>query len=538
MGTYLNEGAALYRMSVNSEIHVDKSLLLRETNARVGTNERYICLSRPRRFGKSMAAHMLMAYYMRGADSRELFKDKKIASDPSFETHFGKYNVIHLRMTDFVAKGIDAMVATILKMIRFDIEDEASVLSARDEFKGKPAFRFRDETDLAQVLQDFYVWSGVPYVFVIDEWDCLMRETAEDEVSQRRYLDFLKTLLKDRAYVALAYMTGILPVKKYGAQSALNMFLECSMEDALGFAEFTGFTQDETAALCARYGLDFNEARVWYDGYRVNGIPIFNPRSIVQLCLFRRFANYWTRTETYESLKAPLMLGLDGLHEKVERLMAGDRVELNTLRFQNDMTHIHSADDVLTLLLHLGYVTYDGETKTCQIPNNEVAVEFENSIEGEASWTPVLRALKDSETCLKAILAGDAETVAALVERCHQENTSVIKYNDENSLACVVSLALYAARRQYVAFRELPSGKGYADIAFLPRPGQNVPTIVVELKAEESASIALEQIRRREYPEALKDFSGEMILVGINYSVDPQNPAYKHHTCLIEKWKK
>ena len=157
-----------------------------------------------------------------------------------------------------------------------------------------------------------------------------------------------------------------------------------------------------------------------------------------------------------------------------------------------------------------------------------------NSIEGEASWAPVLKALKESEKCLKAILAGDAETVAALVERCHQENTSVIRYNDENSLACVVSLALYAARSRYLAFRELPSGKGYADIAFLPRPGQSVPAIVVELKAEESASIALDQIRRREYPEALKGYAGEMVLVGINYATDPRNPAYKHHTCVIE----
>ena len=536
MGTYLNEGNALYAESVNSEIHVDKSLLIRETNRRIRTQDKYVCLSRPRRFGKSMAAHMLMAYYTRGADSRELFKDKKISADPSFERHFGQYNVIHLRMTDFVAGGIDAMVATLVKMIRFDIEDEAAALSARDDFKSKPAFRFRDATDLGQMLQDFFAWSGAPYVFVIDEWDCLMRETAEDEEGQRKYLDFLKTLLKDRAYVALAYMTGILPVKKYGAHSALNMFNEFSMEDADGFAEFTGFTQEETSALCARYGVDFNEAKTWYDGYCVNGIPVFNPRSIVQLCQRGRFANYWTRTETYEALKVHLMLGLEGLREKVERLMAGERVEVNTLLFQNDMTHIHSADDVLTLLLHLGYVTYDGDTKTCWIPNNEVAVEFVNSIEGEASWMPVLKALKESEKCLKAILAGDAETVAALVERCHQENTSVIRNNDENSLACVVSLALYAARNRYLAFRELPSGKGYADIAFLPRPGQSVPAIVVELKAEESASIALDQIRRRDYPEALNGYAGEMVLVGINYRTDPANPGYKHHTCAIERW--
>ena len=224
MGTYLNEGNALYAESVNSEIHVDKSLLIRETNRRVRTQDKYVCLSRPRRFGKSMAAHMLMAYYTRGADSRELFKGKKIYADPSFEKHFGKYNVIHLRMTDFVAGGIEAMVATVLKMLRVDVRKEAAKLAATEEFAGHPPFQLFDEDSIFQVLQDFYEYSGAPYVFIIDEWDCLMRETAEDEEGQRKYLDFLKTLLKDRAYVALAYMTGILPVKKYGAHSALNMF--------------------------------------------------------------------------------------------------------------------------------------------------------------------------------------------------------------------------------------------------------------------------------------------------------------------------
>ena len=230
MGTYLNEGNALYAESVNSEIHVDKSLLIRETNRRIRTQDKYVCLSRPRRFGKSMAAHMLMAYYTRGADSRELFKDKKIYAEPSFERHFGKYNVIHLRMTDFVAGGIDAMVATLVKMIRFDIEDEAAALSARDDFKSKPAFRFRDETDLGQMLQDFFVWSGAPYVFVIDEWDCLMRETAEDE-ENTRYMQFLRCLLKDRAYVALVWMTGKRPINQHGGICVLNMFSEFSEDE-------------------------------------------------------------------------------------------------------------------------------------------------------------------------------------------------------------------------------------------------------------------------------------------------------------------
>ncbi|MBQ8435023.1 MAG: PD-(D/E)XK nuclease domain-containing protein, partial [Oscillospiraceae bacterium] len=199
----------------------------------------------------------------------------------------------------------------------------------------------------------------------------------------------------------------------------------------------------------------------------------------------------------------------------------------------NDMTSMSIADDVLTLLIHLGYLTYDFDTKTCWIPNMEVQEEFENCVR-TSNWTEVMNAINQSEECLKATLSGDEETVARIVEQTHQENTSIIKYNDENALACVVTLAFYTARNQYEIIRELPTGKGYADIAFLPRPNENVPAIVVELKKEQDASIALEQIRNRQYSEQLLDYSGEIILVGINYTTDPDTD-YKKHTCKIER---
>ena len=230
MGTYLNEGNALYAESVNSEIHVDKSLLIRETNRRIRTNEKYICLSRPRRFGKSMAAHMLMAYYTRGADSRELFKDKRIYADPSFEKHFGKYNVIHLRMTDFVAGGIEAMEKDLLATLKLDISQEVEMLRCADSTLAAKPFVLSMPDSLPRVLQDFFVWSGAPYVFVIDEWDCLMRETAEDE-ENTRYMQFLRCLLKDRAYVALVWMTGKRPINQHGGICVLNMFSEFSEDE-------------------------------------------------------------------------------------------------------------------------------------------------------------------------------------------------------------------------------------------------------------------------------------------------------------------
>ena len=390
MGTYLNEGNRLYGESVNSEIHVDKSLLIRETNKRLRTHDKYICLSRPRRFGKSMAAHMLMAYYSRGADSRELFRDKKIYSDPSFEKHLNKYNVIHLTMTKYKRIAVSEMISSILENVFFDIDEEVRDLRRTvPDFADKELI-FRKKESLVNVLEDFYRYTKIPYVFIIDEWDAPMRENMGDENKQNEYLDFLRDLLKDQEYVALAYATGILPV-----------------------------------------------------------------RYMPQISMFRTF-----------------------------------------------------------------------------VENDDGSLSFYN---GDFDWSSILRARNDSEKCLKAILSGDAETVAALVERSHQENTSLIKYNDENSLACVVAIALYYARNRYFTFRELPSGKGYADIVFLPRPGEALPAIVIELKAEASPSIALDQIKRREYPAALEGYSGEIVLVGINYRTDPDRPEYKKHTCVIER---
>lgn len=521
MGIYLNQNNIMFSKDINSDIYVDKTLLIEQTNKYINTNSQYVCISRPRRFGKSMAANMLTAYYSRGCDSKELFSNLKIAKADSFEKHLNKYNVIHLTMTDFSEYSVADTIKKITKILKKEILRE------------NPDIDFTDDEELFLMLQDVFEQTMIPFVFIIDEWDIIMRKTKQNEQEQEDYLSFLRILLKDKSYVALAYMTGILPIKKYGEQSALNSFHEYSMEGAYPFSEFTGFTEEETEKLCKQYDIDINETKKWYNGYNVDGIAIYNPRSVVEVCRRRRFTNYWSKTETYNALKMPINLNFDGLKEKIEKMIAGEHIILDTGTFQNDMSSFHYADDVLTLLIHLGYLTYDFDTQSCWIPNMEVQQEFVRSIKG-GGWEPVINAINQSEECLKATLSGDEETVARIVEQTHQENTSIIKYNDENALACVVTLAFYTARNQYEIIRELPTGKGYADIAFLPRPNENVPAIVVELKKEQDASIALEQIRNRQYTEKLSAYSGEIILVGINYTTDP-NTDYKKHTCRIEK---
>ena len=522
MGIYLNQNNIMFSKDINSDIYVDKTLLIEQTNKYINTNSQYVCISRPRRFGKSMAANMLTAYYSRGCNSREMFENLKISKADSFEKHLNKYNVISFDMQKFLVKteSVKEMLRLMEQKILKDIKREYSDI-------------LDDEEDLISTLEIVFAETGVPFVFIIDEWDCVLRYYKDDESAQKTYLDYLYALFKGQPYVALAYMTGILPIKKYGVHSALNMFNEYSMEGAYPFSEFTGFTEEETEKLCKQYDIDINETKKWYNGYNVDGIAIYNPRSVVEVCRRRRFTNYWSKTETYNALKMPINLNFDGLKEKIEKMIAGDKVNVNTSKFQNDMTSMKSADDILTLLIHLGYLTYDFDTKSCHIPNMEVQQEFVRSIKG-GGWEPVINAINQSEECLKATLSGDEETVARIVEQTHQENTSIIKYNDENALACVVTLAFYTARNQYEIIRELPTGKGYADIAFLPRPNENVPAIVVELKKEQDASIALEQIRNRQYTEKLSAYSGEIILVGINYTTNP-NTEYKKHTCRIEK---
>jgi hypothetical protein len=392
-----------------------------------------------------------------------------------------------------------------------------------------PDVDYEDSTDLTEVLADIYVETDVAFVFIIDEWDCIFRENRNNKEAQDVYLNFLRNLLKDADYVALAYMTGILPVKKYGTHSALNMFDEFSMTNPRQLAEFVGFTESEVEQLCTEYNMDFEETRRWYDGYQFENIEhIYSPRSVVASMTSHCFDSYWNQTETFEALREYIVMNYDGLKDTIIELLAGNRREINSKKFNNDMTTFQSADDVLTLLIHLGYLGYDFSTKEVFIPNFEVASEFYNAIES-SDWKEVIKAVKNSEALLKATWNQDAQAVAEAIEEAHFE-TSILKYNDENSLSCVISLAYYSARIYYTQVRELPTGKGFADIVFLPRKNHlDKPALVVELKWDRSAEGAIAQIQEKKYVKALEEYHGNVLLVGVNYDVKT-----KKHACEIE----
>lgn len=521
MGIYLNPDNANFQEALNSEIYVDKSRLIQCTNKVLKTKQKYISVSRPRRFGKSMAADMLTAYYSRGCDSKEMFQNLEITQSPDFEEHLNQYNVIHINMQEFLSESgsMEEMLQMIQKTILFDLTEEFLDV------------RYFDNTKLLRSLRDVFAKHGIPFIFVIDEWDCVFRAHKNDLESQKKYLDFLRNLLKDQSYVALAYMTGILPIKKYGEHSALNMFTEVSMTDPREYAEFTGFTENEVRELCEHYNMPFDEMKRWYDGYNLMGISIYNPRSVVMSMTGGYFNNYWTSTETYEALKEYIELNQDGLRNKVIQMIAGEKVKINPEKFQNDMVTFRSADDVLTLLVHLGYLTFDFDTKEVWIPNSEVRQEFINSIE-DGGWEHVMQAIRQSDTLLDATLQGDEKKVAEIIEQVHQDNTSILQYNDENSLSCVLSLAYYSVQKSHTITREAPAGKGYADLVFEPRRTSHLPAFIVELKWGHSAEEALEQIKAKDYKDALQNYSGEILLIGINYDKE------KHHSCKIERAKK
>ena len=351
MGIYLNPGNKSYWEAVHSKIYVDKTGLIAYTNEFLNTREKYICVSRPRRFGKSMTLDMLAAYYSCGCDSGELFKGFRIESHASFEEHLNKYDVLFFNMQRFLSRAKDQRVTDYL---------EKTVIAEIRKVYGD--FFSEEESDLSVVLEQIYVETDRQFIFLIDEWDCVMREKQEAEGLQRQYLDFLRNLLKDQPYVALAYMTGILPVKKYGSHSALNMFAEYSMTDQDIFEEYTGFTEDEVKELCERFSMDFGETESWYDGYKLIRFQhIYNPKSVSEAMRRHRFSNYWTSTETYDALKIYMDMDFGGLRADVVQMLGGGHVRVNTRSFQNDMQTFRTKDDVLTLLIHLGSLAYDLE---------------------------------------------------------------------------------------------------------------------------------------------------------------------------------
>ena len=528
MGIFVNPGNGAFQVAVNSEIYVDKTGLLTYTNKVMNTLQGYICNSRPRRFGKSIAANMLTAYYSRGCDSEEMFSELTIGQAPDFKTHLNRYDVIHLDIQWCIepAGGAEKVVSYIT---------EKTIGELREYYPAEIPVNVKS---LPEALSCVNGATGRKFILIIDEWDVLIRDEADNQKIQEDYICFLRALFKGTEptkYIQLAYLTGILPIKKVKTQSALNNFDEYTMLFAGALAPYVGFTEDEVKRLCEKYQRDFEKVKRWYDGYLLGDYQVYNPRAVVTLMLNGQFKSYWSETGSYEAIVPLLNMDFDGLKSALIEMIAGNAVEVQVGTFQNDAVNFANKDDVLTYLIHLGYLAYDQNTGRAFVPNEEIRQELIKATQRK-KWNEFLDFQRESVVLLDATLDMDTETVAEQIEKIHTDYASAIQYHNENSLSSVLSIAYLSAMQYYFKpVRELPTGRGFADFVFIPKPEyiQDYPAMVVELKWNQSAKTAMQQIKERHYPDSLRAYTGEILLVAVNY-----DKKTKVHQCLIEKYEK
>ncbi len=468
MGMFVNPRNEAFAVALNSEIYVDKTGLLTYTNKVMNTLQGYICNSRPRRFGKSITANMLTAYYSRGCSSREMFSELEISKAEDFEKHLNQYDVLHWDIQWCMEPaGCPEQIISYIS--------EKTISELKEYY---PNILPEEIRSLPEALSRIHAASGAKFIVIIDEWDVLIRDEAADTRTQEEYINFLRAMFKGTEptkYIQLAYLTGILPVKKEKTQSALNNFKDYSMLHAGPIAPYVGFTEKEVQKLCEVYGQEFEKVKRWYDGYQVGRYHVYNPNAVVNLMLEGEFQSYWSGTASYEAIVPLINMDFDGLKSAVIEMLSGAHVPVDVTSFQNDTVSFANKDDVLTYLIHLGYLSYDRTFKTAFIPN-------------------------------------------------------------ENSLSSVLSIVYLSSMQYYFKpIREFPAGRGFADFVFIPKPEfQNYyPLLVVELKWDKSVKAALDQIKDRKYPESVACYAGELLLVGINY-----DEKTKKHECWIEKYEK
>ena len=510
----------------NSE-YVDKSVIIALANQVIDTEERFICVTRPRRFGKSVTVKMLNAYYSKGCDSKALFSDLKIASSPDFEKHLNQHDVIYLDMTEFADNKDNGN--KYLENLNTDVVSEL-----------KNTYPECFDKDKDYSLPEAIRCIKKRFIFIIDEWDFVFRQYPNNTKLQEDFIDLLRALFKGvgENFVELVYMTGILPIARYNTQSALNNFIEYTILNSGDFSQYYGFTENEVKTLCEKYHLDFETTKFWYDGYNVGGYEIYNPSSIKKLITLKKFNNYWTETSAYGLVKEAINLNFEGLKDDIIKLCSGSTISIsrpeikifNTadLKFKNKVA-------IYIYLVHLGYLGYDDADATIYVPNEETRVELLNSVK-ENHWPKFESALKLSEQVVAATYNKDSETVATLLSKIHEDKVTALEYNNESALRYVVLMAYLATERDYLApLNEFPTGKGFADIVYLPMSAnaKDKPALIIELKKDASAKIALEQIKERNYVSRVKEYTDNILLIGINY-----DSKTKQHSCEIKEYPK
>lgn len=522
MGIYINPSNENLKEALNSEIFIDKSLILKKFCGLMNTKQKFICVSRPRRFGKTSVRDLMAAYFSKGCDSKGLFSNLKIASELSFKENLNNFNVVTIDLGAFYSMAQDKK--DILKNL-----EEYLFYDFQKEF---PDIKFAENDSVARMIQKVYDYTKEQFIIIIDEYDTLVRESENDELLDE-YRSFLNSLFKNNELspaVAFAYITGILPIVRDKIQSKLNNFKESTMLDPFGLEEYFGFTKDEVVSLCDKYEMDFSDCENWYDGYKIGDISVYNPNSVVEAMTRRKFKNYWNISGSYEVVSDYINLDFDGIKSDVVDMLAGKEISVETDKFSNSLNDFNDKNDVFTYLIHLGYLNFNEETGLCRIPNKEIRQEWEKALKKAANFSKIAEMIRDSEELLELVQEGEAEEVAAALDKAHTEVSSIKNYNRESSLQAAIIIAFYAARRKYTIVQELPAGRGFADIGFIPLD-KNDPAMVVELKYNKDADTAIKQIKEKNYPAVFENYLDNLLLVGINYDKES-----KIHKCVIEKY--
>lgn len=541
MGRILNPDNEDFSNFVNiqSNLYIDKTDFISETIKQINSEGRYICFTRPRRFGKTMTAKMLSAYYSKGCESKELLANLKIAEDPLFSDHLNKYNVIYIDMNsmqgEFEDFEVTDNVQDIVDFIKFKI---MIALKENNEFsKAIDNNPLISSKSLPAAIYEISTKLNEKFIFIMDEWDLVYREYKNDSKLQEKFINFLRGLFKADNKFSLAYLTGILPIKKYISQSALNNFNEFNMLRPAPYERYFGFTEEEVNKLAKEHNLDFAELKHWYDGYKLNQTSILNPNSVMLAVKRNCIQSYWTETSALDSFKILINMNFKGLKDEIlDMLTNGTEKEFNCVTFQNDMVSINNKDDAYSLLVCLGYLACrsapsDPYVKMAYVPNKEIRSSLQKFISSE-DWFQQMDEFKRSQELYEATISLDALKVAEIIEEFHTNpRISIGTYNNELSLSyCVTTAYSLAIMHRYDVTKEMPAGKGFADIVFAPKIDPNLPVIIVELKYGRSATEAINQIKERQYENRYRDNFSRILLVGISY-----DKITKKHECIIEE---
>lgn len=506
MSYFLNNVPSInqFTKTTNEKYFIDKSELIKRMNDLVGTASQYVCITRPRRFGKTLNAMMLANYYSKNADFKDLFDKLKISKDKSYLKHLNKHNVIYITFSKPIANytNYEEYINGFENQLIEDLKESFNVQRSGNEKLGK-------------VFEDLYTKSNRGFIFIIDEWDYIFNNNLFSEDDRKEFLRFLEDLLKDRPYIELAYMTGVLPIAKYSAGSALNMFLEFNIMTDHTYDRFFGFTNDEVELLCKKQSkISMSELKEWYNGYYTcNNLQIYNPRSVTTALKQGVCQSYWTNTGPMDEIIYYINNDVGAVKDDIVRMVSGIPLEIKLKGYSAEQKELNTRNQILSAMTIYGFLSYHG--KTLEIPNKELRIKFDEALEDKSMGEVAKLVLKSNEM-LKATLRKDTDKMAEILQEAHDLNIPIIKYNDENSLSCVVMLSYLSARDDYTIIREIPAGIGFADFIFCPND-KSKPAFILELKKDSSPDEALKQIKEKRYAQALKDYTGKKLAVGIAY---------------------